>query len=194
MSFLRMPFVRTGVTVALIGLFCLSVLIIKNIVTAGWQTLQREDALYAKSPNCSSRTDPTLVDKTLPPCEDFTAAVIAKLETAKIDSTSDQDYYRKHHQLILRFDNGQVRTVGDIYQDMWYSIHVGDSISVKFWRREVQTVSANGYTSGIFNAKKWDKDKRFLFVWAMVGGVCLCCLDVLWRKPRAQRNWPFLFR
>lgn len=189
MSFLRMPFVRIGVTVALIGLLCLSVLMIKNVVTVGWQNLQREDALYRKSPNCMATTDPVLVDHNLPPCQDFNAAIVAKPQETVVYHGRISNHVVTHRRLTLRFDNGQMRTVGNIYEDMWNSIAIGNQVSVKYWHGQVREVNANGYHCSVDQPVKYGKSATALAVWMVIGFVYSFCLSFMWRKPRAQSGW-----
>jgi len=184
MSFLRIPLIRGVVTVALIGLFCLSVLRIKNIVTATWQKEDREEALYLKSSHCFPNEDPTLVDQSLPPCENFAAAVAAKPQEMVVYHYRSGDHVETHRHLTLHFDNGQVRTVGDIYEDMWNSIHIGDHVAATFWRGKIREVSANGYRSSVTQPGKYDKSTTSLAVWMTVGFVCSFCLNLMWRFGR----------
>jgi len=63
---LRSPLVRIGITLVLLGLLGVSVLLIKNIVTAAWQDDRQEEALYQRSPGCFPRRDPSEVNANLP--------------------------------------------------------------------------------------------------------------------------------
>lgn len=189
MSFLRMPFVRVGLTVVFIGLFCLSVLMIKTIVTRTWQGEQREEALYLKSPNCFSHNDPTEVDNRLPPCQDFTAIVVAKPHGAVAHNNGTNSSYMKHLQLTLKFPNGTTLTVGDIYQDKWDAIHIGDTAAIKYWHGHVREVNVNGEVSSILDMSRLSKPGPALLSWMVIGFVCSFCLSFMWRKPSAQRGW-----
>ena len=191
---LRSPLVRVAVALALLGLLGVSVLLIKNIVTASWQGDQQEEALYKRSPGCFPRRDPSEVDVSLSPCLNVTQTVTAKPQNTVVDHFRGHDYPKTHRFLTLRDAGGQSQTVGDIYQDMWNSIRVGDQVSVTLWRGQVREVNANGYGSPIFDETEWNRTKTSLWPWVVVALLCSTLLSLLWRLSRGRTDsGPSLF-
>lgn len=189
---LRSPLVRIAAPLVLLGLLGVSVLFIKNIVTAAWQGDRQEEALYKRSPGCFPHRDPSEVDAGLPPCLNVTQTVTAKPQNTVVDHYKGRDYPKTHRRLTLRDAAGQSQTVGDIYQDMWNSIHVGDQVSVTLWRGRVREVDANGYGSPIFDETKWNRMEASLWPWIAVGLLCSALLSLLWRLGRGRTRPPFL--
>ncbi len=187
---LRSPLVRLAATLILLGLLTLSILFIKNIVTATWQGDRQEEALYKKSPGCFPREDPTEVDQSLPPCQDVTATVIAKPQNTVVEHYRYRDYPKTHLLLTLQFANRQTQTVGDIYTDMWHSISIGDPVSVTLWRGQVQEVDAHGFSSPIFDEKKWNKAEAGLWPWIVTALLCSFFISLLWRFGRSPVSPP----
>ena len=191
MAVLRAPLVRLAVALVLLGLLGVSVLRIKAIVTASWQDDRQEEALYQRSPGCIPRRDPSEVDASLPPCVNVTQTVIAKPQNTTVDHYRGRDYPKTHRRLTLRDAEGRTQTVGDIYEDMWNSIHVGDMVSVTLWRGQVREVDANGYGTPIFDETKWNRAEASLWPWIVVGLLCSALLSLLWRWGRTSEP-PFL--
>ena len=190
---LRSPLVRIAVTLALLGLLGVSVLLITNIVTAAWQSERQEEALYKRSPGCFPRRDPSEVDAGLPPCLNVTQTVTAKPQNTVSDYRRGRDYPKTHLLLTLRDAEGRSQTVGDIYQDMWNSIRVGDQVSVTVWRGQVREINANGYNSPIFDAMKWKRAEASLWPWIIVGLLCSSLVISLWSVGRSRVSpSPFL--
>lgn len=191
MIVLRSPLVRIAAGLVLLGLLGVSVLLIKNIVTAAWQGDRQEEALFLRSPGCFPRRDPSEVDASLPPCRNVTLTVIAKPQNTVMDHYRGRDYPKTHRFLTLRDAGGRSQTVGDIYEDMWNSIHVGDPVSVTLWRGQVRRVDANGSSSPIFDETKWNRAEARLWPWIVVGLLCSALLSLLWRLGRTSAP-PFL--
>ena len=185
---LRSPLVRVAVTLALLGLLGVSVLLIKNSVTASWQGDRQEGALYKRSPGCFPRRDPSEVDAALPPCQAVTRTVTAKPQNTVADYRGGRNYPTTHRFLTLRDAGGQSQTVGDIYEDMWNTIHVGDQVSVTLWRGQVREVNANGYGSPIFDETEWNRTKASLWPWIVVALLCSTLLSLLWRRGRGRTD------
>ena len=190
MSALRSPLFRIAGTLALLGLLGVSVLFIRNIVTAAWQGDRQEDALYKRSPGCFPRRDPSEVDPGLPPCLSVLETVTAKPQNTTVDHYRGQDYSKTHRLLTLRDAEGQSQTVGEIYEDMWNSIHVGDQVSVTLWRGQVREVEANGYGSPILDETKWNRAEAGLWPWVVVGLLCSASLSLMWRLGRSRASAP----
>ena len=186
MFILRTPLVRIAITLVLLGLLSLSVVVVKNIITATWQSDRQEGALYKRSPNCFPHQDPSEVDASLPPCQNVMVTVIDKPQNTVVDHYRYHDYPKTHLLLTLQDTNGQTQTVGDIYKDMWNSIHIGDQVSVTLWRNQVREVDANGYSSPIFDPQKWNKAEANLWPWIVVALMCSFSISLLWRLGRIQ--------
>ena len=183
---LRSPLVRLAAALVLLGLLGVSVLVIKNIVTAAWEGDRQEEALFRRSPGCVPRRDTSEVDASLPPCLSVTQTVIAKPQNTTVDHYRGRDYPKTHRLLTLRDAEGRSQTVGDIYEDMWNSIHVGDPVSVTLWRGQVREVDANGYGTPIFDETKWRRAEASLWPWIVVGLLCSALLSLLWRRGRTS--------
>jgi hypothetical protein len=181
---------RIVITFALIFLLVTSIVSLKKIVTSTWQGQQRDDALYNKSPNCGGPSDSSNIDTSLPPCQNTTASVIAKPQYTTVDHRRYRDYVKAHRQLTLQFSNGRTQTVGDIYEDMWNSITLGEHISVVIWRGQVMAVNANGDSSPITDPKEWNGFEASLIRWGILAIVCVAGLSLLWRANR-RRMVPF---
>ena len=175
------PLVRIPSTIVLFGLLVLSVVTIKNIVTTEFQGIAQEGNLYKRSPNCVPLQDSSVVDPSLSPCQNVMATVIAKPQNTV---TNFRGYPTTHLLLTLQDINGQPQTVGDIQNDMWNSIHVGDQVTVEVWRGQIKSVSTNGYSSSIVDKQKANASVRRLWPWIVMALVSSSLLSILWGTNR----------
>jgi len=178
------PLVRIPSTIVLFGLLVLSVVTIKNIVTTEFQGIAQEGNLYKRSPNCVPLQDSSEVDPSLSPCQNVMATVIAKPQNTVSDFRGYRNYPKTHLLLTLQNVNGQSQTVGDIQNDMWNSIHVGDQVTVEVWRGQIKSVSTNGYSSSIIDKQKANASVRRLWPWIVMALVSSSLLSILWGTNR----------
>ena len=185
---MRSPLLRLPATLILLVLLGVSVFCIKNIIAKAWRKDRQEEARYLRAPNCFPMSDQSPVDASLPPCENVTWRVTAKPQNTTIDHYRFHDYPKTHCLLTLDDGRGETQTVGDIHQDMWGSIKIGDQVSVKLWQNRVREVTANGYSSTIFDDRDWHQASTALWPWVILGLVCSGCLSLLWRLGRGRAN------
>lgn len=176
----RRPLVRLALTPVLLGLLAVSVLGISSTVTANWQAGLQEATLFTRSPGCVPPRDPAQIDPSLPPCRDETRTVTAKSQSGVMARGQAHDYARAHRFLTLRDAGGGSQTAGDIYEDMWNSVRVGDSVSVTLWRGKAQRVSANSYSSPISDPAQFGRLEAGLWPWAVTGLLGSSGLFYLW--------------
>lgn len=177
------PLVRIPVTLVLFGLLVLSVLAIKNIVTTAFRGVEQEGSLYRRSPNCGAHSDSSEVNPALSPCQNILATVIAKPQNTVPRYRNDP---RTHLLLTLQDVNGQSQTVGDIYQDMWNSVHIGDQVSVQIWRSKIQKVSVNGYSSPITDKQEENNFTGHVWPWIVTALISFSLIGILWRSDRSR--------
>ena len=182
----RLRLFRIPATFVLIALIALSIMFIKNGITAAWQSDRQEEALYLKSPNCFTHQDASEVDQSLPPCQNLMATVVVKPQNTVVDHYHFHDYPKTPFLLTLQYTNGYTQTVGDITSDMWNSIPVGSQVSVTLWRNDVKEVAANGYRQSIFDDKKWNQATAGLTPWIFIGLISFACLSLLWKLPNSS--------
>ena len=184
MQFLRSPLGRAARALCLLGLLGLSILFIKNIVTADWRNDQEEMAQYQRSPGCFPHQETTQVDPSLPPCRNEAMTVSAKSQNTTVDHRRSGDYTRVRRFFTLQSAAGPPQTVGDIYEDLWNSVRAGDQVSVTSWRDKVREVSANGYSESINDPQEWDRLSIRLLPWVCLGLLCSALLSLQWHLYR----------
>lgn len=183
LGILRSPLFRPLATVILVVILAVSVLLVKNNITAMFQQSQQESDRYTHSPGCMPNQDQSQVNPSLPPCREITVAVIAKPENTTVDHFRYHDYSETHRQLTLRDSTGRTETVGDINEDMWNSVRIGDNISAQIWQGKVVDVSADGYSDSIFDEKSENASMSRADVWGIAAIACITLLRLLWRDP-----------
>lgn len=178
--------VRLPATLLLLGLLAVSILCLKNIVTAAWSNDQQEEARYLRAPNCFPTREASEVDNTLPACQFSSETVVAKLQTTTIHHRRSGDYPSTDRRLALRDGNGNTQTVGDIYVDLWNSVQVGDPVSVTLWKNQIRAVAANGHNESILDGRPLKRAEAALWPWIITVGTYALFLGILW-NPR--RSW-----
>lgn len=190
MQFLRSPLGRTVRAVCLLSLLGLSILVIKNGITAGWQDDRQEMALYQRSPGCSPHQDPVQVDPSLSPCWNGAMTVSAKSQNTIVNHRRSGDYPIVHRFFTLQSSAGQAQTVGSINEDFWNSVRVGDQVSVIQWRDKVREVRTNGYSESIIDMQNWNLLEARLLPWVCLGLLCSALLSLQWHLYRRSSVLP----
>ena len=180
------PLVRIPITLVLFGLLVLSIVSIKNIVTTTFRGIHVEGDLYRHSPNCGAHSDSSEIDPALSPCQNVMATVIAKPQNTTSHFGRYRNYPTTHLLLTLQDVNGQSQTVGNIYQDMWNSIHIGDQVSVQIWRSQIHEVSVNGYSSPIVDKQEENNFTGHLWPWIVTALFSFSLIGILWRSGRSR--------
>ena len=191
MPIIRSTSIRLSLTVIFVALLIMSVLIMKKSIVTAWNHDQQKENAYLRAPNCFPRQDPSKVDNSLPPCVDVTLVVTAKPEHTTVDHMHYHDYPTTHRSLTLQGNDGQAQTVGDIYEDMWNSLKVGDPVSATLWQNKIQEVSANGYTTPIIDTSDWNHVRATVVPLGMLAIVCFVCLGILWSPLSCRPNSGF---
>ena len=168
-----------------VAMFVLVGLIVAGIGLLDFRHSGQPEAEYDRSPNCAPDS-PTA--STLPPCQDETMMVVAKSQYASYRHTfwGQSNGARHYYSLTLRRPGGSTASVGNMEEDLWQSLAVGDLATAQVWHSQITLVRANGHESWTYQHPSFTP---LSCIMVTVGGGLLVMIGVgILRGMRAYRS------